>query len=455
MRSLLVLSALLLVAPVTGRAQTTETPVPFDSAGRILSLNESLAARLGLTPPAWPVTGSFAEARLFRSSDGTHVIVVQRSNGLHDRYQLTADQTIALRAAFVAATDRVGRVVVEDAASTIAEPARGPFVRDQMVLATVMYGPALASLTNDGATGTGAYLLSIGGTFFILTDMAKHRSITKAQNSLATDGAIRGWAATALVADAFNIDLGNHGAAWTALIGGIGGSIVGFQRGEHLTNSEAQAAMTGSTLAAGTFVGVAATLGLATDDNHAASSAVLIGGVAGYLLGPRYPREAGYTVTAGDISLVRLGAILGTAVALTPIVGNDNVDNHLVAGLATAGWVGGALLGDRLAARPFNHSSSDARMIQLGALGGGLMGAAFPIMMKSDNATFNMALITGGAIAGAFLSQNMMDPPRQGSEYIAPSHDSPSPRRFEIDPQGLAMTLTKQKGNHALLRITF
>ena len=307
MRSLLVLSALLLVAPVTGRAQTTETPVPFDSAGRIVSLNESLAARLGLTPPAWPVTGSFAEARLFRSSDGTHVIVVQRSNGLHDRYQLTADQTIALRAAFAAATDRVGRVVVEDAASTIAEPARGPFVRDQMVLATVMYGPALASLTNDGSTGTGAYLLSVGGTFFVLTDMAKHRSITKAQNSLATDGAIRGWAATALAADALNIDLSNHGAAMTALIGGIGGSIVGYQRGEHLTNSEAQAAMTGSTLAAGTLLGLSGTFGLANEYNHFASAALVAGGVAGYVLGPRYPRQAGYTVTAGDISLVRLG----------------------------------------------------------------------------------------------------------------------------------------------------
>ena len=94
-------------------------------------------------------------------------------------------------------------------------------------------------------------------------------------------------------------------------------------------------------------------------------------------------------------------------------------------------------------------------MIQLGALGGALIGLAIPVLAKSDDPTLIMATMTGGAIAGTFAAQNMMDPPRQGAEYIAPSHDSPSPRRFEIDPQGLAMTLTKQKGNHALLRITF
>ena len=50
-------------------AQVTETPVPFDSAGRIVSINEPLANRLGLTPPAWPVTGAFVEAKLFRTGD--------------------------------------------------------------------------------------------------------------------------------------------------------------------------------------------------------------------------------------------------------------------------------------------------------------------------------------------------------------------------------------------------
>jgi hypothetical protein len=171
------------------------------------------------------------------------------------------------------------------------------------------------------------------------------------------------------------------------------------------------------------------------------------------LWGPLYPRTASYTVTAGDIDLVRLSAILGTLVALTPIVGN-NVDGHLAAGMATAGWVGGALIGDRVAAKPFNHSSSDARMIQLGALGGALMASAFPIMAKSENATFDMGIVTAGAIAGAVLAHGMMDPPRQGTEYVAP-REGPPPRRLEFDPQGLAMTLTKQQGNHTLLRITF
>ena len=95
MRWSIVVSILLAAAFATGGAQTTETPVPFDSAGRILSVNETLANRLGLVPPGWPVTGAFVEAKLFRSSEGGHVIVVQRTNGLNDRYQLTAEQTVA------------------------------------------------------------------------------------------------------------------------------------------------------------------------------------------------------------------------------------------------------------------------------------------------------------------------------------------------------------------------
>ena len=451
--SALVLSLIVLAVPAA--AQVSETPVPFDTAGRILSVNPPLATRLGLTAPAWPVTGLFVEARLYQLNTGSHVLAVTRSGGSVDRFALDSSQTGALRAAFQEGLSRAGRVVAEDAASVISEPARGPFVRDQMLLASILYGPSLAILTDDGAVGSGLYMLSVGGTFFAVNDFARKRSITKAQNSLTTDGALRGWAAVNLAAAALHANYSDETGAILTLTGGIGGSMIGYHRGRGLTNSEAQSAMTMSTLAAAAAVGAFATLVEPDDDGRAIATAALAGGIAGYIAGPSYPRRASYTVTAGDVSLLRLGAGLGAMAAITPVVHLDNVDPHVAAGLLTAGWVTGALVTDRIAAKPFNHSAFDARMIGLGALGGGLMGAALPLMMQSDDATFAMTVVTGGAIAGAMVTQRMMAPAREGSVMKSSSASANSGARIQFQPEAALLAAAGQRGNHTLLRVRF
>jgi hypothetical protein len=444
-----------LAASLTAGAQTTEMPVPFDSAGRILSVNPSLVTRLGLVKPAWPVNGEFVEARLFQVNTGGQVLVVTRLAGSVERYALDEAQAAALHQAFADGIAKAGRVVVEDAADIVSEPARGPFVRDQMVLASILYGPALSSLAHDETAGSGLYLLSVGTSFFAINDFAHKRAITKAQNRLTTDGAVRGLIALNLAAGALSVDLSPDAEAVTTLVGGIGGSIIGFDHGRKLTNSEAQAAMTGSTLAALTALGVETTLGMngIGDDGEVAAATTLIGGIAGYVVGPKYPRRAPYTVTAGDISVVRLGAILGAAAAFTPLAAANNPDEKLVAGVLTTGFVGGALIADRIAAKPFNHSESDSRMIYLGAVGGGLMGAALPLMIESNSGAFWTGMISGGAIIGAMATQNMMAPPREGAYARSPGSNAGS--RLEFQPEGILMAATKQHGNHTLLRIRF
>src|SRR5213075_1904238 len=106
-------------------------------------------------------------------------------------------------------------------------------------------GPALASLAHDGSVGAGLYMMSVGGTFFALNDFARKRTITKSQNSLTTDGALRGWAAVGLATSMVGAHPSDVASAILALVGGIGGSAIGFNRGRNLTHSEAQAAMTG------------------------------------------------------------------------------------------------------------------------------------------------------------------------------------------------------------------
>ena len=453
MRPLAIVTALIILA-LPASAQVTETPVPFDSAGRVLSLNPQLVARLGLTQPAWPVRGEFVEARLFQVSSGGYSLTVRRADGAMDRYTLDDPQAAALRGAFAQSVVRTGRVVAEDAADVMIEPARRPFVRDQMLLSAIIYGPSIASLANDPSIGTGLYMMSVGGTFFALNEFTRNRMITKSQNSLTTDGALRGWAATALAASALDVDLSDDGAAITALVGGIGGSMVGFNRGRTLTHSEAQATMTGSTLGAGAALGLATTVGLVGESDRAASTALLAGGIAGYALGQNYPRRASYTVTAGDVSIVRLGAVLGAMAAITPFVEMDHADEKAVAGILTAGWVGGALITDRIASKPFNYGDGDARWVGIGALGGGFMGAALPVMTESDNGVFIMAAITGGAILGAFATHEMMAPAKEGG-IVRNLGANAGSAKLQLKPEGLLMAATGQKGNHTLLSIRF
>lgn len=72
--------ALLLAA--NAQAQVTETPVPFDSSGRVQSITPPLASRLGLVPPSWPVEGVYVEVRLYQLGTG-FVLAAARPNGDH------------------------------------------------------------------------------------------------------------------------------------------------------------------------------------------------------------------------------------------------------------------------------------------------------------------------------------------------------------------------------------
>ena len=59
------LSLLLLLGATVARAQVVETPVAFDTAGRVMTVTPSIAARVQHGPPAWRVIGDFTDARLF------------------------------------------------------------------------------------------------------------------------------------------------------------------------------------------------------------------------------------------------------------------------------------------------------------------------------------------------------------------------------------------------------
>ena len=449
---------LLLLAAAPLGAQVRETPVPFDSAGRVRTLTPALVARFDLRPPAWPVAGEFTEARLLRSSDSTHVLSVERQDRTVERYSLTPDNVAALRFAIDAAMARSGQTVSEDGHDALSQPARGAFVRNQMLLTWLVYGPSLAAISQDAKAGTALYLLATGASYFVTTGISRKMVVTRAQNHLSSDGAFRGWGVAAGLTRAFaGGDADSRTYAISGLAGSLGGAVIGFQRGARLTDSEAQASASVSNLGAGLALGLLGTSGLADEDDEgrAVSAAMVAGGLLGYAVGPEYPRRARYTVTRGDIQVTEVGSILGAAIGLTPFV-RDNADNsvELLFGIATAGMLGGTYIAERAWARKYNHSSWDAGQTRLGALAGILMGSAVTVLAE-PGVQGGYSLVVGGATLGAILGHNLAKPERAGSVQTGDARTGNRRFSLETNPQGLMLGAMGVPGRHSLLRVTF
>ena len=435
------------------RAQVTETPVSFDSTGRVRSITPSLASRLKLAAPAWPVSGDFDEARLYSTSSGLYVIAVLRRDKRIDRYPLDEAQHTALQSQILQGMSQVGRLVGEEGPAVVSEPAKTPFIRNQMILSAVLYAPAAATFTHDNGTRAGVYLLTTGASFFYLANLSKHVSVSRAQNHLATDGAIRGALIVGGSLNALGIETNEDWGAASTLIGGLGGSVVGYYWGRRLTDSEAHSETVFSTTLAATAAGVVGSLGGFDDDNNGRIvSATLVGGaLVGYPLGLSYPRHAKYTVTAGDVRLLPLGQLLALGIVGTPLI-DSHIDEHAIAGILTAGFVAGTVVGDRLFVRPFDHSESDATLVYLGALAGGLIGAAPPAIAQSDDAHFILGSITVGALLGAVAADHLVEPRRAGSLSARVGQRGPS---VEINPFGLVGVATQKPGVYPIFSLRF
>ena len=440
------------------RSQQTETPVAFDSAGKVRSLTPALVTRFQLALPAWPVSGDFVEARMFVVSTGGRVLAVERRSGSLERYSLSDEDARRLGSLVDAGLTRSGAAAMEARPELLSQPARGAFVRNQMILTWLVYGPLLSSLADDGKAGTALYLLATGASYFITTGVSRDISVTRAQNHLASDGALRGaGAAWGLLYAVGGEEIGQKTVSGVGLIGALGGAIAGFNYGKALTDSEAEATSTISTFSAATALGLAGATGLLSNGDNArgALAATITAGTAGYFLGAKYPRTSRFTVTRGDVQMLSIGGILGAATALTPIV-DAEIDERLGFGVVTAGMLGGLLLADRVMVKGFNYTSSEASQVWLGTVAGGLIGSALAVLVEPE-AVGTMALVTGGAVGGTLAGHSLANPARARprTSALPAVQRSLGAARLQIDPAGAVLGMARVPGRHALLSLTF
>lgn len=438
-RRLAPLVALALLA-LTGRApaaaaQAVETPIPFDGAGRVLVITPAAAARARLMPPAWRVTGDFAEARLYRNPAGGYLLAVTRRTGAVERYPLTAADVAQLRARTTGLSPDVTRGTDHGV--------RTRFIVSQSLLGLGVYAPSFAYAVSNGNAGRGAsWLLVSGMTYFAATAVSREFPISAAQNRLATHAGLHGGAFG--LGTGYALDLPKDGRAVLAFAGGVGGTAAGLYLGRTMTPDEAAASAVGADVAALAALGL--TTGIGVDSDRTRVGAAVAAGIAGYPLGLLYARTVPHNVTEGDMTALLAAAAAG-ALAATPFVTNASDDARALA--LTIGGAVGLVAGDRLLVGRFDHSAGDGALVALGAGAGALMGAGVAALIDDDGSS-NDRLVLGlaavGSVAGIAISEALLVPAADAGRFALGAR---------LNPLGLALAAGGARGRHTLLHLSF
>ena len=95
-----------------------------------------------------------------------------------------------------------------------------------------------------------------------------------------------------------------------------------------------------------------------------------------------------------------------------------------------------------------DHSRTDAGLVFLGTLAGGLMGAGVAVLTDTDvdNPQLVFALGTVGGVIGLAVTERTRDPrPDAGRQRV----------RVTFNPVGLVGLASKARGTHSLLTVRF
>jgi len=453
MRRLAATGALFLLPVLRVHAQVVERPVPFDNNGLVTVMTPFIADRAGLRPPWWPVSGEFTDARLFTANDSTYVLAVTRRTGVVERYTLSATDRDAIRAV----VSRLPRETI-----VARTDARNAFIRGQTALGLTVYGPAFAGAIGDNSGSQSAgYLVVAGGSFFAASEISRRMFISRPQADLSTNmglnGALAGWGTTYL------LNAGDKGQFAGAFIGGLTGATIGVRTARNMTEADAVAtgfgSYVGALIALGTMEALRGERECTFDpvtfvqtctsrrlSNRAEVAVVLASGLIGYPIGLLYPRNARYSVTAGDVQTLGTTALLGAGAGIALL--NRDASYSRFATLATVGGVLGMMAGDRFLVRRYDHSRGEADRLWLGTAAGGLMGAGIAALGKSsrENPHVIGGLTVAGGLAGLIVTER----------YLRPNPDAGRPRlRVTFNPASIPLLFARTPGNHSLINVRF
>lgn len=450
-RCLAFIGALFLSLAAVSHAQVVERPVSFDTEGRLFVMTPYIAGRAALQAPWWPVSGDFAQARLYTVTDSSYILTVTRRTGVVERYTLSVADRDAIRAI----VSRLPQEVIEPR-----NDARNSFIRNQTLLGLGVYGPTFAAAVGDNGAGyAAAYLVVAGGSFFAASEISRRTFISRAQNDLSTNtgrnGALAGWGTT------FLMGMTDRAQAAGAFIGGITGTGLGLGIARNMSEADAVGAGFGADISAliawGTTEALTGEPRCTQDANgffdckdrisdKAQVSLILGSGLLGYPLGVLYPRNARYNVTPGDIQMLYATTGLGILAGVSFLPESPKTSTAYAA--ATAGGVVGLIAGDRFLVRRFDHGRSEAGRVMLGTGAGALMGAGIAALINTDldspQLVFGMA--TAGGLLGLIVAETYVDATADAGRRGA---------RISFNTASILSMAAGTPGNHSLITVRF
>ncbi len=325
----------------------------------------------------------------------------------------------------------------------VESPARSVFVRDQVVLGTLVYGPSFArAVARAGIPSIAAYLVMGGGAYLMASGLSRDLAITETRSRFATLSALHGAAAGWALAQGWRAD--DQGTAGGVFLGSIAGTASALALGGDLTDGEAAASGFGTELLAIVAYGLASS---GTDSRTSGLFAVGAG-LAGAPLGYLYAHSARYRVTPGDVTALWTSAALGAAAAGAAVV-NGSPGKATVAATLTGGALFGAIAGDLLLVRRFDHTRGEGQLVALGAAAGGAAGAGIAMLTAATHdrrSAATVAFSAAGALGGLALAEFYLAPRSDAARRLA---------RVQLHAVALAAAASQRPGSYPLLRVTF
>jgi hypothetical protein len=290
-----------------------------------------------------------------------------------------------------------------------------------------------------------------GLTFFISYNAGRTGRITRAQSDLASNMGLAAAAGGVLLGYAATGDA-DKGVRALALGAGIAGTIAGASLGRPLTDAEAHAGVTGieATAAAGWALSSAAGA-----SPQGIAAAVAGGEALGYVLGVRYPRRASFKITAGDMNAVQTAGLVGALYGGAALSAIDNPSARQIGITMGSSYLAGMVVGNYTIARRLDLSSSEANIATVGALAGGLIGLAVPVLTQSSDNSLVLGAAGFGATLGMAITLGITQDSRSASGARLDRTSDGGWRVTAPSALGLAGLATRAPGRYPLLRVTF
>jgi hypothetical protein len=438
---------LLLLISFTHAARGQEVLVPIDKQGRLERIDLRLEQKLRL----FPDYRDFREARLFQLADSSYVLEIAygpEGRLSRSRLPMTLAEVETLR------RNVSGAVALRAPQAVLDQDGRTKLLIGTTILSLGYYGWAfpVAIDASGGSEVLGLYMLTAGTAMILPIVLTKEQDVTDAASTLCLYGATRGIIHGTLVHLLFTNGNGEGRSAVTAgWLASMAEGVIGFAIADREKMTKGHAEMIGAGGDAGMLLGLGAAI-LSEPEDAGTAGIVLAGSAAGMIGGHMLAADGRFT--RGDSYLFRGGGTLGSLLGVTLASafdlrkkdddGDSQSNDKVYVACAMAGGVAGLAYGTGLA-RKTNLTGAEGVMVNVGMLGGGLLGLGVMVLAGSNTESGFPYLMASsvGATAGFALAYRLVAPGTDEAEN-GPSWN------LEISPRmaGLAGSAERNRASN-------